>query len=54
VALTRLRIQVRDLSRVNDEALVRAGAGGVQRVGEGVIHVVIGPEAPSWAAALAE
>jgi PTS system glucose-specific IIC component len=52
VALTRLRVQVRDLSRVNDEALVRAGAGGVQRVGKDIIHVVIGPEAPAWASAL--
>jgi glucose PTS system EIICB or EIICBA component len=52
VATTRLRVQVRDANAVDAAAVVRAGAAGVQQVGEGIIHLVIGPEAPSWAAVL--
>ncbi|MBS6101326.1 PTS glucose/sucrose transporter subunit IIB [Actinomyces sp.] len=42
--ITRLRVQVRDRTLVNDDALKSAGAFGVVKVGT-VIQVVVGPEA---------
>ena len=52
IALTRVRVQLRDESKVDAHALELAGAGGVQRVGGSVVHLVVGAEAPAWAAAL--
>jgi PTS system glucose-specific IIC component len=52
VALTRLRVQLRDRSAVDDRALAAAGAAGVQRVSEGVVHVIVGEDAEAYAAAL--
>lgn len=46
--ITRLRVEVRDPSAVNDEALRDTGAFGVVRSGR-VVQVVVGPEADDLA-----
>jgi PTS system N-acetylglucosamine-specific IIB component len=45
---TRLRTEVRDPSRVDTDALKRAGAYGVMAAGS-VVQVVVGPEADTLA-----
>jgi PTS system glucose-specific IIC component len=42
VALTRLRIEVTDASKVDEEALVAAGATGMWRVAPDIVHVIVG------------
>ncbi|MFN2563916.1 MAG: PTS glucose transporter subunit IIBC [Gemmatimonadaceae bacterium] len=42
VALTRLRVQVRDPRAINESALEAAGASGVLRISDSVVHVVVG------------
>jgi PTS system glucose-specific IIC component len=54
IALTRLRVQVRDASAVNDGALESAGAAGVWHVTDDVVHLIVGGDAEGYAAALAE
>jgi PTS system glucose-specific IIC component len=54
VALSRLRVQVKDTRAINEEALEAAGAAGVMPVGDGTVHVVVGPGAEELAAALAK
>jgi phosphotransferase system IIB component len=44
-ALTRLRVQVRDAGVIDESAVEAAGAGGVMRVADNVVHVVVGSEA---------
>jgi PTS system glucose-specific IIC component len=51
-AITRLRVEVRDGTRVNESALMAAGSTGVLRVSPLVIHVIIGPDAEQYAAEL--
>ena len=51
-AMTRVRVQVRDLAKLDDAALERAGASGVQRISDDVVHVVVGADAASWAASI--
>jgi PTS system glucose-specific IIC component len=51
-ALTRLRVELRDAGAVDDSALEAAGASGVLRVSDSVIHVVVGESAPAMAVAL--
>jgi len=53
VAITRLRAVLRDAKRIDEAALDRAGARGVMRVGDGVVHVIVGEDAAGYAAALA-
>jgi PTS system glucose-specific IIC component len=53
VALTRLRAEVRDPAAVDEGALAAAGASGVWRVADGIVHVIIGEDAEGCAAALA-
>jgi PTS system glucose-specific IIC component len=48
-ALTRLRVQVRDAEAVDEGALIAAGAGGVLRVSNTLVHVIVGPEAETYA-----
>jgi glucose PTS system EIICB or EIICBA component len=52
-AMTRLRVKVRDPALVNEPALTAAGAQGVMRLEGGVFHVIIGPAADQYAAAVA-
>jgi glucose PTS system EIICB or EIICBA component len=53
VAITRLRVELRDMARVDEDALERAGARGVMRLADGVAHVIVGEDAEGIAAALA-
>lgn len=52
VAITRVRAEVRDAALVNEGALRDSGALGVWRVSDGVVHVIVGEDADSIAAAL--
>jgi PTS system glucose-specific IIC component len=51
-ALTRLRVELPDEGRVDFAALESAGGLGVLRVSAGVLHVIVGLDAPQYAAAL--
>ncbi len=51
-ALTRLRVELRDAGAVDESALEAAGASGVLRISESVVHVVVGGSAAATAAAL--
>jgi glucose PTS system EIICB or EIICBA component len=51
-ALTRLRVELRDARAVDESALETAGASGVLRISDSVIHLVVGETAPATAAAL--
>ena len=53
VAITRLRVELRDAGRIDESALARAGAGGVMRLAGGVAHVLVGEDAAGIAAAMA-
>ncbi|HEU5174334.1 MAG TPA: PTS glucose transporter subunit IIBC [Gemmatimonadaceae bacterium] len=53
IAHTRIRAEVRDASRIDDAALLAAGAAGVWRVSDGVVHVIVGEDASAFATALA-
>jgi len=53
-ALTRLRVELRDPARIDESALARAGAPGVWRLANGVVHVIVGEDAAALAAALSE
>ena len=51
-ALTRLRVELRDARAVDESALEAAGASGVLRISDSVMHIVVGESAPAAAAAL--
>lgn len=53
VAVTRLRVELRDFAPVDEEALARAGARGVMRLPGGVAHIIVGEDAAGIAAAMA-
>jgi PTS system glucose-specific IIC component len=52
VALTRLRVEVRDPSRIRKAELDNADGGGVLIVSDRVLHIVVGPNAERYAAAM--
>jgi PTS system glucose-specific IIC component len=52
-AITRVRVRLRDGAAVDENALHTAGVAGVLRVGDDVVHLVVGDEAEGYAAALA-
>jgi PTS system glucose-specific IIC component len=52
-AMTRLRVKVRNPGLVDDAALHAAGALAVMRLDGDVLHVIIGPAADEYAAAVA-
>jgi PTS system glucose-specific IIC component len=52
VALTRVRVLVGDEGRVDETALRAAGAHGVMKAGAGTFHILVGPGAEQYAAAL--
>lgn len=54
VAITRLRVELRDPGAVNEKALTAAGAYGVWRMDDGVVHVIVGEDAEGYAMAIAE
>lgn len=43
--ITRLRLTVKDESKINDDDLKKAGANGVIRMGKGAIQVIVGTKA---------
>lgn len=43
--ITRIRLTVCDISKVNESAIKRAGATGVMKLGGGNLQVVVGTEA---------
>jgi glucose PTS system EIICB or EIICBA component len=51
-AVTRLRVTVRNADAVSEEALAAAGALGVMRVPGSAVHVIVGPHAAEYAAAM--
>ncbi len=53
-SLTRLRVVLRDADLVKDGALTRAGALGVWRLPNSVVHVIVGEDAAAIAIALDE
>lgn len=53
-AHTRLRAEVRDPSRIDEAALMTAGATGVWNVHDGIVHVIVGEDAAAFASAVAE
>ena len=52
VALTRLRVEVRDTSRIRKAELESTGVGGVLAVSDRVLHLIVGPAAERLSAAL--
>jgi len=51
-ALTRLRVELRDVRSVDEPRLAAAGASGMLRISDSVMHVVVGESAAATAAAL--
>jgi PTS system glucose-specific IIC component len=51
-ALTRVRVELRNHRPLDEAALEAAGAAGLLRVSESVVHLVVGERAPAVAAAL--
>ena len=49
-ALTRLRVELNDVGAIDERALEAAGASGTMRVSRNVVHVIVGDEAPRFAA----
>ncbi|QAY89660.1 PTS transporter subunit EIIB [Pseudomonas sp. ACM7] len=45
VALTRVRVELRDVGRMDRQALSRAGVPGVMRLDDGVVHLITGLQA---------
>ena len=54
VALTRLRVGVKDSGALDEGALTRAGVTGVWRISEGLLHLIVGEDAEALASALRE
>jgi PTS system glucose-specific IIC component len=52
VALTRVRVVLRDASRLNESGLTTAGVRGVMHVDGGVVHLIVGEDAAGIAAAM--
>ncbi len=52
-ALTRLRVELRDVHAIDELGLDAAGASGVLRISDTVVHVIVGGDANIYAAALA-
>ncbi|MFN2397461.1 MAG: PTS glucose transporter subunit IIBC [Gemmatimonadaceae bacterium] len=53
-ALTRLRVEVRDPRSIDESALEAAGASGLLRISDTVVHVIVGDAASGYAAALTQ
>jgi PTS system glucose-specific IIC component len=53
-ALTRVRVVLRDPGAADERALEGAGVAGVWRLGDGVVHLIVGEDAAGLAVALAE
>jgi glucose PTS system EIICB or EIICBA component len=45
LALTRIRVEVKDHSKLRHDALTRAGVSGLQEIRKGVYHLIVGQDA---------
>ncbi|MBK5397409.1 PTS transporter subunit EIIB [Pseudomonas sp. TH39(2020)] len=45
VALTRIRVELRDVGRMDRQALNRAGVPGIMGLDDGVVHLITGLQA---------
>jgi PTS system glucose-specific IIC component len=54
VAATRLRVQLDDAGRFDAAAAHAAGVRAVMPLADGVLHLIIGPSAAEYAAAIAK
>jgi PTS system glucose-specific IIC component len=54
VALTRVRVELADATRFDEDAAHAAGVAGIMRVAPGTLHLIVGERAAQCAAALAE
>nr|WP_308418418.1 PTS transporter subunit EIIB [Iodobacter ciconiae] len=54
VAGTRLRVELADVSRLDEAALKAAGVEGVMPQGDQVFHLIVGEQAVDLASALAK
>ncbi|MED5501250.1 MAG: N-acetylglucosamine-specific PTS transporter subunit IIBC [Pseudomonadota bacterium] len=52
VATTRLRVELGDRDRIDESALLALGAAGIQEIGHGVLHLVMGRRAGAVANSL--
>lgn len=52
IAHTRLRVQLRDAHAIDEHALETAGASGVWRLDDNVVHLILGNDAAAYATAL--
>ncbi|WP_437947009.1 N-acetylglucosamine-specific PTS transporter subunit IIBC [Sorangium sp. So ce296] len=50
----RVRVELADADPIDEAALEAADVKGVMRLSDGVVHLLVGPEAPRYAAALAQ
>ncbi len=48
-ANTRVRMELRDAEKVNEAALESAGVSGLMKLAGGVVHLIVGPNAPGYA-----
>jgi PTS system glucose-specific IIC component len=51
IALTRVRVQLRDATAIDERALEAAGVAGVWRLTDGIVHLIVGEDAAGIAAA---
>ncbi len=54
VAVTRVRIQVADIAKVDRDKLISLGVRAIQEVSADTIHLITGPDSASWAQSLVE
>ncbi|XQQ05132.1 MAG: glucose-specific PTS transporter subunit IIBC [Leptolyngbya sp. IPPAS B-1204] len=54
VALTRLRVEVADSAKVNEEALQAAGVQGILRIPGGKLHLIVGLGADQYSAEMSD
>lgn len=52
VATTRLRVELGDCERIDESALLALGTAGMQKIGHGVLHLVMGRQASAVANSL--
>ena len=53
IALTRLRVELRDSAKMNEAALTKAGVLGVWRLSGSTMHLIVGEDAAALASAIA-
>ena len=54
IALTRVRVQIRNATALDERALEAAGVAGIWRLTDGIVHLIVGEDAAGIAAALSQ